>query len=83
MAIGPAPLSNALPVVGEGATWPKPWANWFTQAFNILNAATLSGTTADRPTTNLGIGRPYFDTDLGIPIWWDGVSWVDAAGNVV
>lgn len=40
------------------------------------------GTTGSRP------GNPapytmYFDTDLGMPIWWDGQNWVDAAGTVV
>jgi hypothetical protein len=41
------------------------------------------GDTASRPdTTGMGaIGRSYFDTDLGQPVWWDGTNWVDALGN--
>lgn len=31
----------------------------------VLSALTQSGTTAQRPTEFLWIGRPYFDTDLG------------------
>lgn len=29
------------------------------------------------------IGTMYFDTTLKKPIWWSGLSWVDAIGNVV
>jgi hypothetical protein len=57
--------------------------------FNLLDnyLTTLAtppfGPTADRPTTNLVIGDYYFDTDLNLPIWYDGTDWIDAAGNVV
>ena len=40
-----------------------------------------SGTTTQRPTTNLIVGIQYFDTTLGQPIWWNGTAWVDALGN--
>ncbi len=43
---------------------------------------TLNGTSAQRPTSSV-IGQSYFDNTLGIPVWWDGVAFVDAAGNVV
>lgn len=58
----------------------------------ILQAMTLSGTTANRPTKFLWVGRPYFDTGLGAngkPIWIARVSaagvatWVDATSAVV
>ena len=42
-----------------------------------------SGPTADRPALNLAVGDYYFDTDLNLPIWYDGTDWIDAAGNVV
>jgi hypothetical protein len=42
-----------------------------------------AGSTADRPTINLQIGQQYFDTTLGLPIWWNGTDWIDAAGTVV
>ena len=64
--------------------------------FNTLDAAnvqtqqaitTLStpsaGTTALRPSTGLLVGQFYFDTSLGIPIWWNGTNWVDATGTAV
>ena len=41
------------------------------------------GTTADRPTVELSTGQMYFDTTLGIPIWWTGKNWVNASGTAV
>lgn len=42
----------------------------------------LVGTTLERPE-DPEIGQMYFDTDLGIPIWWSGSIWVNASGNDV
>ena len=42
-----------------------------------------SGTTANRPTSDLYIGRPYYDSTLGKPIWWAGTVWKDSAGTTV
>lgn len=40
--------------------------------------------TAGRPVLSGGdVGFMNFDTDLGIPIWWNGTDWVDATGTVV
>ena len=49
----------------------------------VYNAFTAAGATADRPAASLYTGQYYFDTDLGIPIWYNGSDWVDAAGTVV
>jgi hypothetical protein len=50
----------------------------------IITLSTPSaGDTASRPSTDLLVGQQYFDTDLGIPIWWNGTDWVDATGTVV
>lgn len=46
------------------------------------SADQLDGTTAARPTT-VPTGLMYFDTTLGIPIWWNGTAWVNASGVVV
>jgi hypothetical protein len=45
----------------------------------------ISGTTANRPTTNLVAGFQYFDTDLNKPIWRNAANdgWVDATGEAV
>ena len=42
------------------------------------------GTTANRPTTGLVAGfSQHTDTTLGIPIWWNGSVWKDAANTTV
>jgi hypothetical protein len=51
----------------------------FAQGINIPS----SGATTGRPITFLLVGQFYFDTTLGIPIWYDGTNWVDATGTVV
>ena len=60
--------------------------NGFTTGLNsnivALNTPS-AGITADRPATSLQVGQQYFDTTLGIPIWWDGTNWVDATGTTV
>lgn len=58
---------------------------YFNQVDNFSNSLVVppSGTTANRPTTQLQIGQFYFDTTLGFPIWWNGTDWVDATGTVV
>lgn len=57
------------------------WQQWFMQVFRACFAIYQSGTTAQRPTVNLWAGRPYFDTTLGMPIWYDGTAWVKGDGT--
>jgi hypothetical protein len=62
------------------------WAGWFSTAQLILQDCSNSGTTAQRPTSGLYVGKPYFDKTLGIPIWLSnptGPVWVNASGASV
>lgn len=72
---------------GDGQVFSPQWAGWFNNAQVILTDASNSGTTAQRPTTQMYVGKPYFDTTLGKPIWLKtpGASpvWVDATGTGV
>jgi hypothetical protein len=43
----------------------------------------LTGTTAQRPVTGLVPGLQYYDTTLGIPIWYNGAVWKNASGTTV
>lgn len=43
---------------------------------------TRHATTALRPITSV-IGECYFDTTINKPVWWNGISYKDAAGNVI
>lgn len=58
---------------------------YFTQLDNFISGIVTpaSGITANRPTLRLLTGQYYFDTTLGIPIWWNGTNWVDATGTIV
>lgn len=81
------PIINTPPIrqaaVNKEGTTPNSWAEWFNQVYTICFALQQSGETLQRPINNLWIGRMYFDTDLGIPVWYDGTNWVDASGNPV
>ena len=76
--IGNPPQStNPDSVLGFG------WQEFFGNIYTILFANTQNGTTANRPVQRLWIGRRYFDTTLGIPIWYNGTAWVNATGGIV
>jgi hypothetical protein len=45
-------------------------------------ATPAQGITGDRPGSP-NIGEFYFDTTLGIPIWYDGSNWITASGTTV
>lgn len=62
------------------------WSAWFARLFFVAQALGDSGITAARPTTSLYVGRNYFDTTLGKPIWIQSLNptvWVDATGAAV
>jgi hypothetical protein len=52
-------------------------------AYNIANSIPAAGATAERPLGNVLVGQIYFDTTLGIPIWWNGTVWKNASGTTV
>jgi len=45
-------------------------------------AAVASGTTEQRPTENLVVGQQYFDTTLGVPVYWNGTEWHNPFANI-
>lgn len=86
------PLNSNVPVYDMQkrllgyATWPQPWGNWLSQTWQIVSDQQNYGATAGRPTTNLYVGKAYFDTTLGTygkPIWIgkDGATWILADGT--
>ncbi|QPX71660.1 hypothetical protein [Bacillus phage SP8] len=48
----------------------------------LMDHLTKVGTRAERPS-NPAIGMMYFDTNLGLPIWWNGTAWINATGALV
>ena len=65
------------------------WAALFASLQAAAYAQTRSGTTAQRPTSEMNgryRGMPYFDTSLGFTVFLLHASsnvWVDATGGVV
>lgn len=59
------------------------WRNFFVAAYNILSAMTQSGSTPNRPTTLLWVGRRYWDENLGQLVYWNGSTWVTAPGDSI
>ena len=61
------------------------WSGWFHSAYLCCLSTQDSGTTANRPTQELWVGRRYFDTTLGKPVYLKSVGpnvWVDGVGTV-
>ena len=72
--------------IPKGTVMPQSWMQWIGKIRLYAGSLSESGTTAGRPTANLWVGRMYFDTTLGQPIWLKTVSpadWVDATGASV
>ena len=58
---------------------------YFNQIDSFTQNVTIpdSGSTAARPTRRVQVGQYYFDTTIGLPIWYNGTNWINAAGTVV
>jgi len=68
----------------QGNSLPASWMEWIGKI--RLYAGSLSESGTSRPSSNLWVGRMFFDTSLGHPIWCKTVSpvvWVDATGATV
>ena len=74
-------------LLDEAGNLTVPWANWIQRTHNNARTLQESGVTADRPDKLLWIGRFFFDTTLGKPIWVKQVTpaiiWCDATGAAV
>lgn len=84
--INTAPIAESL--VDKSGKASNAFAQWLNQVFRIVFDVQNSGSTANRPSTNLYPGKPYFDTSLGAngkPIWVNkgSTGWVDATGAPV
>lgn len=88
MPINPVPTSAQI-TDSKGMLVPI-YQAFIASIFNWLSPVGQSGTTAHRPVpgsnTFMYVGRSYFDTTLGIPIWVKSLNptvWVNGAGGVV
>jgi hypothetical protein len=81
-------LPDNAPVVDDSKRVTQAWLLVFTQWLKVISSMKQSGTTAQRPVSpGLWVGRQYFDTTLGHPVWVKQVTpsvvWVDATGTTV
>ena len=73
-------------VVDERRMIMVPWGQWLTLVNLSVNAQRQSGTTAQRPTDGLWIGRQFYDLTLNKPVYVSAVRptvWRDASGAPV
>jgi len=77
MSISQPPFQSTL--VDANDRVQTPWVQWFSQLQPILQSVVASGPTSGRPTQNLYIGYPYFDTTIDQMVYWNGVIWVTYA----
>lgn len=74
------------PVQDKNGQITVPWKAFMDQVFYICQGISSSGPSNQRPTKLLYVGRSFFDTDLGKPIWIRQVSpviWVTSDGNPI
>jgi len=73
-------------LVDDGNNVTIAWDQWFSRVQGIVSSVQQSGATAERPTSNLWIGRRFYDTTLNLPVYVSAVRptvWRNAAGAVV
>jgi hypothetical protein len=73
------------PPIAKNGMFSWAWIQWFQSVFLVASTAQESGPTTQRPTKNLWIGRRFFDTTVGKPVYLKSTApnvWVDGAGTV-
>lgn len=76
-------LPSNDPVVGDDKKAARTWMQWFSRVQDIVISIQQSGPSSERPTNLLWVGRRYFDTTLGKPVYFKSARpnvWVDASG---
>lgn len=55
-----------------------------TDALQVVSRryVTLNGPSLNRPVSSV-VGQRYFDTDLNMPVYWNGTGFVNSAGSYV
>jgi hypothetical protein len=72
--------SQQEPLVEEGRTAKLTMRTWMSRISAIITGLVGSGASTGRPTSDLWIGRPFFNTTTGQTEWWNGITWVTYTG---
>lgn len=78
-------LPKGAPFDASG-NWTPAWAQWLTRTHGAVITLQQDGPTSQRPDRLLWVGRFYYDSDLGKPIWLHAINpvvWHDASGTPV
>ena len=82
MGMPQPPLNSAIEnLAGVTSKIKTVWQTWFQLVQRYLNGLTNSGPTDGRPTQDLWVGQPYFDTTLNAQVVWNGSTWVTSSGG--
>ena len=73
-----SPVQTEPTITGK-VTIKSVWQNWLQMVQIFLSGMTDYGPTSARPAKDLWIGRPFFDTTINVPVYWDGNAWVTSA----
>lgn len=74
------------PLLDSSNQFMPQWSQWFTLTDRLATSIQQSGITADRPVSNLWVGRQFYDVTLNKPVYVSAVNptvWRDAAGVIV
>jgi hypothetical protein len=71
-----------VPSLAYSAEVTAEWAASFSAPIALPAGMTPVFATAARPT-GVPVGYTILNSTTGIPNWWDGTNWVDAAGVIV
>lgn len=72
-------------LVNENRKLSSEWGFIFNYWHQTITSMRQSGTTAQRPTAGLWIGRRFYDTTLNKPIYFSALPdvWRDSQGTIV
>lgn len=70
------------PLVEEERIARVPMRQWMARISTLVTGLVGYGASTGRPTSDLWIGRPYFNTTTGQTEWWNGLTWVTWTGGV-
>ncbi len=79
--IRPTAMNPSATVLSAESASPLATIRDVEYALNANISTNWVGTSAKRPPLKGASNTAYFDTTIGVPIWFNGTIWIDAAGN--
>ncbi len=83
IVIRPTAMNPAIEILSAESASPLATIRDVEYALNADIDTVWVGTTLKRPPLKGASNTAYFDITLGIPVWYNGAAWIDAAGNIV